>query len=89
MTLLTFTGQRNGARVQMVWHDATLSGDLEAHPPDLLADEEFQPSRLRIGVPRLQRRGEDAVDRGLAHSASAHSKVSFALRPSPSVMVMA
>jgi len=31
-----------------VWHDGTLSGDLEAHPPDLLADEELQPSRLRI-----------------------------------------
>ena len=60
MTLLTFTGLRNGPRIQVVWHDGTLSGD-----------------------------GEDAVDRGSAHSASAHSKVSFALRPSPSVTVMA
>jgi hypothetical protein len=33
--------------------------------------------------------GGDAGDRGSAHSASSHSKVSFAMRPSPSVMVMA
>ena len=57
---LTFTGLRNGARIQVVWRDGTLSGD-----------------------------GEDDVDRGSAHSASAHSKVSFALRPSPSLMAMA
>jgi hypothetical protein len=60
MTLRTFTCLRNGARIQVVWHDATLSGD-----------------------------GGDAGDRGSAHSASSHSKVSFALRPSPSLMAMA
>lgn len=37
MTRLTFTGLRNGARVPVVWHDATLSGDLKTRCPDFSA----------------------------------------------------